>query len=74
MHRCPDYELLISSLSRLRQITALTLQVSSFKLPMEQAIAEVDIALPDLLTLRNTLEHADEYAVDNGRNSNISQT
>jgi hypothetical protein len=68
-----DYEFLINALSRLRKAAVLASKVPPIKASIEKAIADFDQIIPDLATMRNTLEHVDEYALDLGRNTRISR-
>ncbi len=58
----------------MRKVAILASEVPEIKPTIHQAIAEFDQILPDLRTMRNTLEHVDEYALDTGRNKNVSRT
>lgn len=73
LRRWADYEFHINALSRLRRIAVLASKVSSIKAEIEEALGEFDNLLPGLVTMRNTLEHEDEYAIDLGRDSAISR-
>lgn len=73
LRRWADYEFLINALSRLRRIAFLAAKVPPIQSGMELAISEFDEILPNLLTMRNTLEHIDEYALDDGRNPAVSR-
>jgi hypothetical protein len=73
LRRWADYEFLINALSRLRKVAVLASKVPVIKANIEQALVEFDEILPDLVTMRNTLEHMDEYALDLGRNTTVSR-
>jgi hypothetical protein len=62
-----DFHFLVTALSRLRQTAVI---VSEF-CDLSSAIEAFDKNLPDLRTVRNILEHIDEYRLDKGRNKNV---
>ncbi len=72
--RWADYEFLINALWRLRKVAKLASKVSKINPSISEAINDFDQMLPDLKAMRDTFEHIEEYAVDKGRNRNVSRT
>ncbi|MEW8521640.1 MAG: hypothetical protein AB2552_01165 [Candidatus Thiodiazotropha endolucinida] len=62
-----DFHFLIVALTRLRQAASLVSKISDIK----SAIATFDNAIPDLRTVRNILEHIDEYRIGKGNNKSV---
>lgn len=62
--RWADFEFLIVALRRLRRAAGLAGRPAHLRPVIEAAIAEFDVALPGLATMRNVGEHIDDYARD----------
>jgi hypothetical protein len=62
-----DLQFFIVALSRLRRYASIALRVPLVALQVQSALDAFDRAVPDLAVLRNTGEHADEYAVDSDK-------
>jgi len=62
-----DFHFLIVALTRLRQAASLMSAVSD----LSKAISDFDASLPNLRTVRNILEHIDEYRVGEGKNKSV---
>lgn len=67
--RWADFQFLIVSLRRLRLTALLAARSEANRAAIESAISEFDEALPDLRKMRNVGEHLDEYAIEDGRES-----
>ena len=62
-----DFHFLIVALTRLRQSASLVSKISD----ISTAINTFDSAIPDLRTVRNILEHIDEYRIGKGNNKSV---
>jgi hypothetical protein len=65
--RLADFDFLIVALSRLRRAATIAAAIPGVRQDLTDAIAQFDLALPDLKKLRDVAEHIDEYALDSGR-------
>jgi hypothetical protein len=68
-----DLEFLILALWHIRIAALLARRVAIVSLTIQAAIDQFDAALPGLRTMRNVIEHLDEYGVDIGRQQDISR-
>ena len=68
-----DFHFLIVALTRLRRAAVLATKVTVIEQNINKAIEEFDSAMPNLKKMRDVAEHIDDYAIDNGRNKNISR-
>ena len=73
LRRRIDFEFLIYSLIRLRKTAALAASILGNNSVLEKALKDFDSELPDITKMRNVLEHFEEYAIDRGRNIQISR-
>ncbi len=71
--RWSDFHFLIVALTRLRRAATLATKVPGITSNIKNALKEFDLKLPNLKTMRDVSEHIDDYAVDNGRNKDISR-
>lgn len=71
--RWADFQFFIVSLRRLRQAALLAARPRASKTAIESAISQFDESLPGLWEMRNVGEHVDEYAVERGRDRNVSR-
>jgi hypothetical protein len=71
--RLADFQFLIVALARLRRMVALAARISAVENELKAALRKFDEAIPKLKKMRDTLEHIDDYAIDQGRNRNISR-
>ena len=62
-----DFHFLITSLNRLRQAAAMVSKTRD----ISSSLNKFDLEIPDLRTMRNILEHIDEYRVGKGRNKAV---
>ncbi|GEM_PF-3206462 len=62
-----DFHFLVTSLNRLRQAAGMVSKISD----ISSNINKFDLQIPDLRTIRNILEHIDEYRVGKGRNKTV---
>ena len=62
-----DFHFLIVTLTRLRQAATLVSSISD----LSSEIEKFDKAIPDLRTVRNILEHIDEYRIGKGKNKRV---
>lgn len=68
-----DFHFLIVALTRLRRAAVLATKVTVIKPEIKKALAEFDVELPNIKTMRDVTEHIDDYATDDGRNKNVSR-
>lgn len=68
-----DLEFLILALWHIRLAALLARRVAGVRVTIQAAIEQFDTALPGLRTMRNVIEHLDEYGVDIGRQQDISR-
>jgi hypothetical protein len=68
-----DLEFLILALWHIRVAALLARRVVAVRSSIQAAIDQFDGALPGLRTMRNVIEHLDEYGVDVGRQQEISR-
>ncbi len=68
-----DFEFLIYSLIRFRKAAVLAASILGNNVMLEKALKDFDSELPDITKMRNVLEHFEEYAIDRGRNKQISR-
>jgi hypothetical protein len=68
-----DFQFLVISLWRLRSAAVLAIRSHSAPSPLKTALGAFDQALPDLRRMRNVGEHADEYALDRGRDRAVDR-
>jgi murein L,D-transpeptidase YcbB/YkuD len=71
--RWADFQFLIVALTRLRRAGVLATKVPVIEKDIRAALHEFDVALPDLKKMRDIAEHFDDYAVDEGRNRQVSR-
>lgn len=64
-----DFHFLVTSLNRLRQAAGMVSKITDISKNIEQ----FDELLPDLRTIRNILEHIDEYRVGKGNNKSVPE-
>ena len=62
-----DFHFLVTSLNKLRQAAKLVSEIFDLSVKINQ----FDKKLPDLRTVRNILEHIDEYRVGKGKNKSV---
>lgn len=62
-----DFHFLVTSLNRLRQAASMVSKISD----ISGTISEFDFQIPDLRTIRNILEHIDEYRIGKGYNKAV---
>lgn len=62
-----DFHFLVTALNRLRKMAGLVSKYAN----ISKAIKQFDEALPDLIKIRNVLEHLDEYRLGEGRNKKV---
>lgn len=68
-----DAQFLIVMLRRLRRTAELGERVPAVQARVQSALREFDHVLPSLRTMRNVGEHVDAYALDKGKNNEISR-
>lgn len=68
-----DFDFLVVALSRLRRAATIAAAVPEAKPVLTDAIAQFDLALPDLKMLRDVAEHIDDYALDAGRVRSVAR-
>jgi len=68
-----DFHFLVVALTRLRRAAVLASKVPSIRPKMLIALRTFDAALPHLKEMRDVAEHIDDYAVDSGKDRNISR-
>lgn len=68
-----DFDFLIVALTRFRRAVSLAAKLPEIHLKMSTALNVFDAALPNLKKMRDVAEHIDDYAVDHGRDANISR-
>jgi hypothetical protein len=73
LRRRADFEFLIVALTRLRRAGVLATKVPMIKSMTDVALKEFDAVLPMLKKMRDIAEHFDEYAMDDGRDRNVSR-
>lgn len=73
LRRWSDFHFLIVALTRLRRAASLAAKVPPISTRMRNALKTFDAALPHLKKMRDVAEHIDDYAVDGGKDRNISR-
>jgi hypothetical protein len=73
LRKWSDFHFLIVALTRLRRSIELATKVSSIENSMRSALKAFDASLPNLKKMRDVAEHIDDYAVDSGKDKNISR-
>lgn len=68
-----DFHFLIVALTRLRRAAELAAKVPAIREQVHGALQIFDAALPHLKKMRDVAEHIDDYAVDTGKDSEISR-
>jgi hypothetical protein len=68
-----DFHFLIVALTRLRRAVVLAAKVPTINKQIRVALKTFDAALPNLKKMRDVAEHIDDYAVDEGKDKNISR-
>jgi hypothetical protein len=68
-----DFHFLVVALTRLRRAAVLASKVTTINEQMRVALKTFDDALPNLKKMRDVAEHIDDYAVDSGKDKNISR-
>jgi len=73
LRRWADFDFLIVALTRLRRATSLAAKIPQLQASLDTALVEFDKALPDLKKMRDVAEHADDYALDHGRQKTVAR-
>jgi hypothetical protein len=73
LRKWSDFHFLIVALTRLRRTATLAAKVPEIAQEMREALVAFDRALPNLKKMRDVAEHIDDYAVDSGKDANISR-
>jgi hypothetical protein len=73
LRKWSDFHFLIVALTRLRRAAELAAKVPTISEQMRAALKIFDAALPHLKKMRDVAEHIDDYAVDGGKDRNISR-
>jgi hypothetical protein len=71
--RWADFQFLIVALARCRRAAVLAGHIDEIADEMRIALEAFDAALPMLKTMRDTAEHFDDYAMERGRNQDVSR-
>jgi hypothetical protein len=71
--RVADFQFLIIALTRLRRAAILATNIPSIKDEINSALNRFDTLLPMLKNMRDVAEHFDDYAIEKGRNRNVSR-
>jgi hypothetical protein len=71
--RLADFQFLIVALTRLHRAVGLAATIPTVADELNAALQEFDEAVPKLKKMRDTLEHIDEYAVDQGHDKDVSR-
>jgi hypothetical protein len=68
-----DFHFFIVALTRLRRASELAAKVSPINQKLRAALIAFDTELPHLKKLRDVAEHIDDFAIDGGKDKNISR-
>ena len=73
LRKWADFHFLIVALTRLRRSAVLATKAKTIEQKIKIALKEFDSALPNIKKMRDVAEHIDDYAVDSGKDKNISR-
>lgn len=73
LRRFADIDFFVTAMWRLRRAAELASKVEAISANIKAALEEFDKATPQLRTIRNTAEHIDDYALDQGRDKSVSR-
>jgi hypothetical protein len=68
-----DLQFLVVALWHLRHAATRAQRVTSARVALVPAVAAFDRALPGLARMRSVIEHVDDYAIDAGRDAEVSR-
>jgi len=68
-----DFHFLVVALTRLRRAAELASKVTTISEQIQVSLKTFDDALPNLKKMRDVAEHINDYAMDNGKDKNISR-
>ena len=73
LRKWSDFHFLVVALTRLRRAAELAEKVPALKSKIGDALKKFDAALPNLKKMRDVAEHIDDYALDRGKDKNVSR-